>query len=531
MAKLNTDEIMRRAKAAWLIKDQWKSLYQEAYEMVMPGINPYAADRSKPFTNNRQFDSTATKSALRLANRLLNELTPPDDNWIDLKIGPFLELQIGNNKAQKQQLEGVLSGAAKLANMVVNQGEMVDARGLAFLDLVIAGMGVLLDMEDMTSDTSPMSSQAVPQAELAVETDARGRDVGFFRKRADVRVRDIESVWHDAKLSKTLQDLMGKKGEDPKVMLHEVTYWGGVKDDNWYYAVIYADGDGNKGEIIVSRKYQICPWTVFRWIRLPGVPYGPGPVLLSMADIRTANKIVEMILKNAALALSGMYLARDDGVLNPDNIVIQQGGIIPVGSTGGSAGASLAPLQTGRNFDIGQLVLKEFQERIRMGLYDDSLREKFGNPRSAQEIIQIVRDLTQDIGSALGRLTSDTVNYGRKVIDILIRQGMIPVPMKVDQFTLKLHINSPLANAQQLREVEKVVQWLQTVMSIGGPQLAIVVARLPEIMVWIADRMGVPVELVQPEDQIQKTQQDMAQIAASPELQQAAGGADMMQAV
>lgn len=523
MPQLSVNEILQREKAAWMIKDRWRHLYEEAYEMVMPGINPYVADRNQPFTNNRQFDSTTTRSAIRLANRLLNELTPPDDNWIDIKTGPVLDKNIGDNAQAKKQINDILSGAAMLANMVVNQGEMVDARGLAFLDLVISGMGVLLDMEDMTSDVSPMISQSVPQSEIAVTTDARNRDIEFFRRRKDVFVRDLEVLWADVKIPPALSDLLKK--DEAKVNLCEITYWGGPKDNRWYYEVIYTNGEGKEGARIVERVYDICPWTIFRWIRLPGVAYGPGPVLLSLADIRTANKIVEMVLKNAALALSGVYLARDDGVLNPDNITLSQGAILPVASTGGTAGASLVPLQTGRNFDIGQLVLKEFQERIRMGLYDDSLREKVGNPRSAQEIIQLVRDLTQDIGSAIGRLTSDTVNYGRKVVDILVRQGMIEVPIKIDQFTLKLQINSPLANAQQLREVEKIIQWLQTVISIGGPQLALVVAKMPEIMVYIADRLGVPMSLVNSADEIEKVQQDMAQIAASPDMQQAAGAA------
>lgn len=529
--KLDVKQLLARRAAAWVIKDKWRVIYEEAYELVMPGLNPYASDKNAPKPMNRQFDSTAVKSATRLANRLLTELTPPDQNWLELKTGPALDLQLGEDKAAAEQINRQLSGISTLANMVVNQGEMVDARGAALLDLVIAGTGVLLDLEDMGSDTNPMISQCVSQAEIAVVTDARGRDVEFYRNRDGMKIRDIEGLWPDATMTQELTDLLGKAkdGEDPEVQLAEVTYWGGVKDPRWYYEILHITGKGKTADKIVERVYDICPWTILRWLRLPGVPYGPGPVLISMADIRTANKIVEMVLKNASIALAGMYLVRDDGVLNPDNIMIAPGALIPVAATGGSVGASMVPLDAPRSFDISQLVLENFQKRIRAGLYDDSLPEVSGNPRSATEIINRVRELTQDIGGAIGRLTSDTVQYGRKVVDILVRQGFIPYRVEIDQFTLKMQINSPLANAQQMREVQTVIQWLETVIGLGGPQLATVVARLPEIAVWAADRMGVPAILIPTAEERQKAQQEMAQLAAA-QAQQQAGGAPMQQA-
>ena len=42
-----------------------------------------------------------------------------------------------------------------------------------------------------------------------------------------------------------------------------------------------------------------------------------------------------MILRNASIAIAGVYTARDDGVLNPNNIRISPGSIISVASNGG----------------------------------------------------------------------------------------------------------------------------------------------------------------------------------------------------
>ena len=55
----------------------------------------------------------------------------------------------------------------------------------------------------------------------------------------------------------------------------------------------------------------------FRWIKGAGELYGRSPVMTALPDIKTANKVVELILKNASIAVTGIWLADDDGVLKP----------------------------------------------------------------------------------------------------------------------------------------------------------------------------------------------------------------------
>ena len=77
----------------------------------------------------------------------------------------------------------------------------------------------------------------------------------------------------------------------------------------------------------------------------------------ALPDIKTANKVVELILKNATIAVTGIWQAEDDGVLNPSNIRLTPGAIIPkaVGSKG------LSPLQTAGDFDVSELVLSDLR--------------------------------------------------------------------------------------------------------------------------------------------------------------------------
>jgi hypothetical protein len=516
MPQLQPRELKKRSDAAWLLRDQWRTILIDAYEMAMAGRNPYSGNDKAPRPMDRQFDSTAPISTIKLANRILMDLTPPDQNWIDVKPGPLLELQY--SKEDLEQLRPKLDGVAKIGNMVINSGNAVNVRYEAFIDMLVGGMGVALALEDATDDLEPIIEQAVSQAEVAIDENAKGRISGIFRRRK-IKLNKITEIWDDAKIPENLTNQKGKD-KDPEIEVLETTYEGGAKSNvAWYYDVLICQNDAEPVRI-VERTYEICPWTIWRWMKLPGIPYGPGPVILALADIRTANKIMEMILKNASLALAGMYLARDDGVLNPDNVLITPGGIIPVQATGGSLGASLAPLGTNREFDVGQIMLDKMQTTIKKHLFDNSLPPDRATPASATEIIQRVKELTSDIGGGTGRLQADTTQYVRRRLEILAKRGLIP-NLKIDQFTLKVQINAPLARAAQHAEIETVIQWYQLCISLGGPQAAMLVGKIEAILMWAAEKMGVPNELLRTKSEQAELQKNVATIVAAQQSQQA----------
>lgn len=525
MTQLTVKDILKRSASAWTLRDKWRSVLEDAYELVFAGINPYSQDKKDPRTMNSQFDSTATHAVVRLANRIINELTPPHDNWAEVKAGGLLEMKY--SPEQIEELDKMLGGVSKLANVIVNSPSAVASRSSAILDCLISGMGVRLALENPSDDIDPISYQAVSQSEVAIDVNAKGAVSAVYRKRT-IKVREIKNIWRDATLTEDLEKLRGSNEQDPEVEVLEVTYEGSPGSNvGWYYEVLalsQAKG-GKDASRIVERTYAVSPWDIYRWMVIPGMPYGPGPVLLGLADIRTANKIMEMILKNAALALAGMYMVRDDGIFNLDTFTITEGGIIPVQATGGPMGASIAPLTTNREFDVGNIVLKDLQMAIKRHLYDGTLPPETGQPRSATEWVQRIKDLNADLGAGIGMLINDVTEEVRRVIEVLGKRGYTP-PVKIDQLTLKVQISSPLARAQMLSKVERVVQWLQTIISLGGPQAAFVVSNFEKVAKWMADMMGVPVELILTAAEKKQIEQNVAALVAASQ----AGGQQQVQA-
>ena len=115
------------------------------------------------------------------------------------------------------------------------------------------------------------------------------------------------------------------------------------------YFALLAD-DPSRPTVLATGHFGSSPFISFRWVKGAGEIYGRSPVMTALPDIKTANKVVELILKNASIAVTGIWLADDDGVLNPANIKLVPGSIIPkaVGSSG------LTPLQAPGRFDVSQ---------------------------------------------------------------------------------------------------------------------------------------------------------------------------------
>jgi len=485
---MDAQEIMARSRGMWQEKDLGKPLLTEVYDYCCPGISPYTGDQKQPRTQRRMYDSTAVYAVVALANRYYNEITPPSGDMASLEIGPLLAKQIGQGAAEEankdlEEINGVLS-------LCFQTKSFSAAMWPAWMDYAMAGLGCVLMNEDVASDTDPFVFEHVSQADIAIETGAGGEAQAISRKRR-VKIRQIQEWWPDAALPS-----FARAEKDGEKEIELIEFCHSVRKGNahvWSYDLVAPFE--KDGEILARRSYATCPFICWRGMPIPGSSYGLSRAMAALPDIRTVNVTQEMILSNAALAVAGMYLAADDGVLNIDNIQITNGGIIPVARTGGSLGASLVPLESGRAFDVGQIVLEDQRGKIKKGLMDSPLPDLDGKVRSATEFIERQKEMSRDFGAEIPRLLSDLViPLYRRAVDIGARRGFVP-PMKIDQLSLKLTVKTPLARNQDVAEVEKIVQWWQVVTMLTGPELAMAAVKMPEIVPYLSQKIGIPSRL------------------------------------
>jgi hypothetical protein len=259
------------------------------------------------------------------------------------------------------------------------------------------------------------------------------------------------------------------------------------------------------------------PYIVYRWSKVAGEVYGRGPLQLALPAIKTSNLVIELILENAQMSISGMYQVEDDGVINVDNIALIPGTIIP--KAAGSSG--LQPIAPAGNFNVSDLVLRDMRTNIKKALYNDMLgtpNEK--TPMTATEVAERMADLSRQIGAAFGRLQAELVNpVLQRVIYILKKQGRIKIPV-VNGREIKIRSSSPLAQAQQQQDVATIDRFLGMVQSRVGPQLLNVLVKQDEVAKYVAKKLGVPEELIRSQEEMQEAAQQMQQMMQQQQGQQ-----------
>jgi hypothetical protein len=242
-----------------------------------------------------------------------------------------------------------------------------------------------------------------------------------------------------------------------------------------------------------------------------GEIYGRGPLITALPDIKTLNKVKELVLKNASLAISGVYTAADDGVLNPATVKIIPGAIIPVARNGGPQGESLKPLPRSGDFNVSQLIINDLVQNIKRILLDESLPPDNMSARSATEVVERMKELSQNLGSAFGRLINETmVPVVAKTLQVMDDRGLIDMPLKVNGLEVKVAPVAPLAMAQNMEDVTNVTQFVQMAAQMGPEGQA--TPKYGAIVDYIGDKLGVPTSLrVSPEERQFNMEQSMQQ--------------------
>ena len=510
MAKLNSEQIVKRAEKADARKDQWRSIYEECYEFALPQRNLYDGhyEGRTPGQNKmaRVFDATAVNSTQRFANRIQSALFPPYRSWCTLTTGTDVPPE------RKEEIAEALQIYSDQMFDVIRQTNFDLAMSEFLLDLCVGTAVMLIQPGD---DDAPVRFTAVPQYLVSLEEGPHGVVDNVYRKlrvRADV----IQRQWPDAKLS----DDLAKKAEespDEEIDLLEATVWSEEMQTYCYHLIHNRDKKSKQSHEIVYRTMTVSPWIVARYMKVSGEVYGRGPLVTALPDIKTLNKVKELVLKNASIAVSGVYTAADDGVLNPHNITIAPGAIIPVARNGGVQGESLKPLRSAADFNVGQLVINDLVMAIKKMLLDDTLPLDTQSARSATEIVERMKELSQNLGAAYGRLITECMMpMVNRILHVMDQKDLIDMPFKVDGKIVRIVPVSPLAQSQDMEDLQNVMQFAQIAQA-AGPMGQVAVNQ-DGLIDYIIEKMAIPRSVVNSQDERAQIAAEMQ--AAMQEMQQ-----------
>ncbi len=479
---LHARMLVERYNSARKHRDVWNNLWEECYDFALPQRGGFNGQLSpgQARTNNI-YDATAMDAADQLAASLLGNLTPSWSQWFGLKPGPDL------SPSEADALAPVLEQAAKTIQAHFDRSNFAVEIHQCYLDLVVGGTASLSFEEAEPGEFSAFNFHAVPLKNIVLEEGATGFLDGSFRT-LPMTLDQLTARYPFAEIP---PDVLKAAASDPQTkfdVLESV-----LPSDLVYEYTAFLFHNPDKPVILQSGSFSNSPIINFRWVKSPGEIYGRSPVMKALPDIKTANKVVELILKNASIAVTGIWQADDDGVLNPANIELTPGSIIPkaIGSKG------LQPLEMPGRFDVSQLMLDNLQSRIRHALLTDKLLPANGARMTATEVIERSAEMSLILGATYGRLQSELLTpLIKRAFAILRRRGEVP-DISLDGRLVAVDYRSPLARSQGQRNVQNTLSWISSVIAMG-PEAALSI-DMPAAARFLGEALAVPSDLIRSE--------------------------------
>ena len=376
--------LMQLYKRALDERDIWLNRWKTAMRYTIPTNDSDSA---------MLFDATASDAVDNLSASMYSLLTPPESLWINL--------------VRESELSPDADQATTMLRAHLNDSNFYTTIHQCYTDLVVLGTACLFMAENPIGADSAFSFTAIPMTDIALLP-------GAVFHITSLPACDVMEKYPNFVFPKNLQETIKNNSQTPIRLVQSL-----IGTDFTAWVDVGGDFENN---VVARGTFETNPYIIFRWSVVSGEIYGRGPVLRALPDIKTANKVVELVLKNATIAVSGIWQADDDGVINLSNINLTPGAIIPkaVGSSG------LTPLSSGADFDVSQIVLRDLRDRIRHSLLADRLGLVSDKEMTATEILARNADMVRILGATYGRLLHEFIKpLCERGLQILSRRGLI----------------------------------------------------------------------------------------------------------
>jgi len=529
------DKIERRFTQLRSQREQSDHIWREVFEYLAPeraigwfndstdsNAGTSAAQRA------RLYDSTAIDSAEVLKSNISSWMTPENSRWFGLDAGQEDELSTQ-----------WMDGAAQFLFEHIHSAGFGAVSGECYSDLIPAGWFVLYIDEAKDEQGRPIGGYNFEQWPLFQCYVASSRPAGrvdTIYRNFSMTVEQLVAEYGHDKVSEETR----KKFDDGKLTEKVDLLWtieprrgaSGKLAKNLPWQSVHEERA--KKHILRESGYHEFPCAVPRWRLIPGTPYATGIGSNVLPDVKTLNDILRMELMSLDISIGGMWKAVDDGVLNPRTVRIGPRKIVMMATLD-----SMAPLETGADFNVSFSKADQLRQSIRKTLMSDMLTPVGGPVRSATEISQNMSQIRQLMAPILGRLQSEFLQVlVERCFNIAFRGGAltatlgeVPEGLLDGDYTVKYI--SPLARSQKLEEVTAIDQYAAGLFAAAastGDMTLLDGMNLDAAMYAKGLALGVPAKLLRGPDQLlekremdNRNRQQAQQAAQQQEMQQKAG--------
>lgn len=476
-----------RHQKAFAVQSTWQPLLSDAYEFFVPQQNVWRFQNLAPGQrrDTRVLDSTAEDSLDEGASRIKGLVTPDMREWALLTVGNEQPKEVRESLEIQETLKEITTlvfDEVNLSNFPIQSGE-------AYKDWLIGTAAIDIRENTGSSDSgeSILNFHTQNQQLIAYEEGALGNIQNTFKFR-EIAARSVKDAYPGGDFSQNVKT-MAKDSPGSMVKFQEYT----MLANGVYFLIVLED----KSEQVVWSEFQgqHNPVVVFRYAVMADEIRGRGPAISQLPNARTLNKIQEFSLQKAAMDLSGMFTAVDDGVLNPNTMQISPGIVVPVQSNA-STNPSLLRLDTGSDLNLALFEVDRIESAIKRGLFND-IRDPSDPVLTLGEVQIELQKLLGKMGSSFSRLLGEgLVPILNRVLEIMKRRGRIPDMPSINGREIGVKFTGPLSRAQDLSELDSLEAAVGVTERIAGPEMVHLAFKTEEVGEFAARKTGVDPSLV-----------------------------------
>lgn len=426
--------------------------WTEIRQWLLPASAPFQGEEVGFPNRDRIVDSSGEMALDALSAGIVASVFNPATKWLEQRLvdvdDPSWEERVQLEHETAVML-GVLGDPVTRFNVAAH---------MAVREFCAFGTGCLFVADRPDHPTRLPLFQAVPLAEIAVgedEDDTPSRLVRRFRLTA----RQAATEYGVEALPKTIREALSSEATaGNRFWFRHYVARRRDRDPTSDHARNMPIGSWTVAEVdktlVRESGFQEMPYLVFRWLHVPGRPYGRGPGGKALPEIRMNNTLRKLTIEGAEKSLNPPLLVASDGVIgDPD---MRSAGISYVEADFILSGRDpIKPLLTATQPLLGV----EFHDWIRRGIDEGFMKPLMQLERdpkmTATQALILEEEQLRGLAPLVAHLETELLGgLHARVRGILKRRRMLPpAGPGMEGREVRASFVSPSARAQKLSEV------------------------------------------------------------------------------
>lgn len=432
----------------------WLSRWQQVGDYVYPIRGDMTAEKS--FGDSRHtliYDDTAKQASDILVAGLFSYLTSPYMPWFKL----------GTRDSELMNKEDIgfwLQDTEQRMYFMFAMSNFYMAMATLYTDLININHGIMFINED--EDNNKLAFHNLSPRDVVI-VENNNHKVDTILRKIKWSARQARQEFGEKCGKAVNEKIQQNKPDDFLEFLHVIkprkdyNPWKRDKMNMKFESVYISMSDK---EIIDEGGYPEFPAVIPRWSTYTNDVYGDCPTISSLNNIKSVNKAMELLLKQAEMQMNPP-LNVSPGY--KDRIRTMPGGI----NMASKKGDKIEPIVTVGRIEINDKVIADLREQIRERYFTSTflMLSQLTQRMTAYEVSTRENEKMMMLGPAIGRITDECLGpLIDRCFSIMERKGyFLPIPQSLQGMQIDVEYISPLARAQkavQAGGIDRIVAFI-----------------------------------------------------------------------